>query len=99
MEKLKRNDEEFQNINITSKELINDYINIFLPLWEEDILKFENFKNTLTPDNIKELSIWSYIGLDEEINYNFKFINETTKSFYVPREKLLLWLENNNLVD
>lgn len=99
MEKLNKEYEEYQNICITEKNIIESFIKTFIQFWEEDTLMFENFKEKVKVENIKELSIWSYIGLKEEINYQFKFNDDTTKFFYTPEDKFMIWLEENNLVE
>ena len=49
---LEKNYDDFQEIVITSKELIKDFIETHIKIWEEDILKFENFKDLLNIENI-----------------------------------------------
>ena len=99
MEKLTKLDEDYQIIEITAKDIIEAFLKTFMPFWKEDILNFENINDQIKIENIKKLEIWSFIGLKEEINYNFTFNDNTTKSYYVPIAEFMIWLEKHDLVE
>lgn len=98
MNKLDKNYDDYQAIAITDKSLIKDFINTHISVWEEDILKFENFKSILTTDNIVQIDFYSYIGLDEELEYTFILTDDTRKHFHLDKELILKWLTNHNLI-
>lgn len=95
---LEKDYKEFQEIYIKDKVLIEDFIKTHMSIWEEDILKFENFKDLLTIDNIKEICFYSYIGIDEELEYTFIFNDETQRKFDLEKELLTRWLTNHTLI-
>lgn len=95
---LEKDYKEFQEIYITDKVLIEDFIKTHIPIWEEDILKFENYKHLLTVDNIKEICFYSYIGIDEELEYTFIFNDKTHRNFDLEKELLTRWLTNHTLI-
>lgn len=41
---LEKDYDDYQEITITDKNLIKDYIDKHIKIWKEDIIKFENFK-------------------------------------------------------
>lgn len=98
MNKLDRNYDDYQAIEIIDKKLIKDFIEKHLPIWEEDILKFNNFKHLLETSNIKSIDFYSYISIDEDLEYTFIFNDDTRRNFYLEKEYLLNWLTNNNLI-
>ena len=98
MDKLDRNYDDYQTIEIIDKKLIQDFIDKALPIWEEDILKFNNFKHLLEITNIKSIDFYSYISIDEDLEYTFIFNDDTRRNFYLEKEYLLNWLTNNNLI-
>ena len=67
MNKLNKNYDDYQEIEIIDKILIEDFLNTHIKLWEQDILKFENFKEYLTKDNINKIYFYSYISLSEDL--------------------------------
>ena len=77
MNKLDRNYDDYQAIEIIDKKLIKDFIEKHLPIWEEDILKFNNFKHLLEISNIKSIDVYSYISIDEDLEYTFIFNDDT----------------------
>ena len=98
MDKLDRNYNDYQTLEIIDKKLIKDFIEKHLPIWEEDILKFNNFKHLLEISNIKSIDFYSYISIDEDLEYTFIFNDDTRRNFYLEKEYLLNWLTNNNLI-
>ena len=98
MNKLDRNYDDYQAIEIIDKKLIKDFIEKHLPISEEDILKFNNFKHLLEISNIKSIDFYSYISIDEDLEYTFIFNDDTRRNFYLEKEHLLNWLTNNNLI-
>lgn len=99
MNKLNNNYQDYQEIEIIDKTLIDDFINKHFKLWEQDILKFDNFKESLTKDNINKIYFYSYISLDEDLEYQMIFNDETTKNFYLEKETIYNWLDKHNLID
>ncbi len=95
---LEKDYKEFQEIYITDKNLIEDFIKIHMPIWEKDILKFENFKDLLIVDNIKEICFYSYIGIDEELEYTLIFNDSSNKNFHLEKELLTRWLTDHTLI-
>lgn len=98
MNQLDYNYKEFQEIYITDKKLIEDFINTHMKIWQEDILKFDNFRDLLVVDNIKEICFYSYIGIDEELEYTFTFNDLSNRKFHLEKELLQRWLTNHNLI-
>lgn len=98
MEQLDKTYNDYQAIEINDKSLIEDFINTHIAIWQEDILKFDSFKGLLKLENIKQIDFYSYIGLDEELEYTFIFTDDTRKNFYLDKELILMWLTNHNLI-
>ena len=99
MNKLNKNYDDYQEIEVIDKKLIEDFLNTHFKLWEQDILKFENFKEYLTKDNINKIYFYSYISLSEDLEYQIVFNDETTKNFYLDKETIYNWLVKHNLID
>lgn len=98
MNKLDKNYNDYQYIEITDKKLIEDFLNSHMAIWDEDIINFKNLKQELTLDNIKQLDFYSYIGLDEELEYTF-ILNDNTQKHYALNEELIYkWLESKDLI-
>lgn len=95
---LEKDYKEFQEVYITDKNLIEDFLKTHIPVWEKDILKFANFKDLLVVDNIKEICFYSYIGLDEELEYTFIFNDSSNKNFHLEKDLLTRWLNNHTLI-
>lgn len=99
MNKLNNNYQGYQEIEIIDKTLIEDFLNTHIKLWEQDILKFDNFKESLTKDNINKIYFYSYISLTEDLEYQIVYNDETTKNFYLDKELIYNWLDKHNLID
>ena len=95
---LEKNYDDFQEIVITNKKLIKDFIDTHIKIWEEDILKFENFKDLLNIENIKSIEFYSYISITEDLNYTFIFNENSRRNFYLDNEVILTWLNNHTLI-
>lgn len=89
---------DYQDITITDKKLIKDFIDKHIKIWEEDIIKFENFRELLNIDNIKSIDFYSYIGITEELNYTFIFNDNSQRNFDLNTEVILTWLSNHSLI-
>ena len=89
---------DFQEITITDKKLIKDFIDKHIKIWEEDIIKFENFRELLNINNIKSIDFYSYIGITEELNYTFIFNDNSQRNFDLNTEVILTWLSNHSLI-
>ena len=99
MNKLNKNYQDHQEIEIIDKNLIEEFINDHLNLWEQDILKFDNFKSLLTKENINKIYFYSYISLDEDLEYQIVLNDQTTKNFYLEKEVIYKWLDKHNLIN
>lgn len=95
---LEKDYDDYQEITITDKKLIKDFIDSHLNVWEEDILKFENFKDLLNIDNIKSIDFYSYISINEDLNYTFLFNDNSRRNFYLDNKVILTWLNNHSLI-
>ena len=95
---LEKKYDDFQEIVITNKKLIKDFIDTHIKIWEEDILKFENFKDLLNIENIKSIEFYSYISITEDLNYTFIFNDNSRRNFYLYNEVILTWLNNHTLI-
>ena len=90
--------DDYQEIKITDKKIIKDFIETHFDIWEKDIIKFDNFKHLLNVDNIKSLDFYSYISIDEDLNYTFIFNDNTQRNFYLESETILKWLTNQSFI-
>lgn len=99
MDKLNNNYQDYQEIEIIDKNLIEEFINDHLNFWKQDVLKFENFKQLLTKENINKIYFYSYISLDEDLEYQIVLNDQTTKKFYLEKEQIYKWLNKHNLID
>ena len=95
---LEKNYDDYQEIVITNKKLIKDFIDAHIKIWEEDILKFENFKDLLNIENIRSIDFYSYISITEDLNYTFIFNDNSRRNFYLDNEVILTWLNNHSLI-
>lgn len=95
---LEKSYDDYQEIVITNKKLIKDFIDTHIKIWEEDILKFENFKELLNVENIKSIDFYSYISITEDLNYTFIFNDNSRRKFYLDTEVILTWLNNHTLI-
>lgn len=98
MDKLDRNYNDYQTLEIIDKKLIKNFVEKHISIWEEDILKFNNFKHLLEISNIKSIDFYSYISIEEDLEYTFIFNDDTRRNFYLEKEVLLNWLTDNNLI-
>ena len=95
---LEKDYDDYQEITITDKNLIKDYIDKHIKIWEEDIIKFENFKELLELNNIKSIDFYSYTGIPEDLNYTFIFNDNSQRNFDLNTEVILTWLSNHSLI-
>ena len=98
MDKLSKSYTEYQAIDIDDKQLIKDFLDKCYPVWEEDIINFKALSKDYKVENISTLSIWSYIGLEDELEYNFYFNDGTYKKFYIEKEFIYNFLVEHDLL-
>lgn len=98
MRKLYENYFEYQEIEITNKELITKFIEYFYPIWEIDIINFSNLKEEIIPKNVKNICFYSYIGINNELEYIITTQDNKKINYYIEKKALIVWLKQNNLI-
>ena len=99
MKKLYEKYSEYQEIEIIDKKLIKSFIQNFYPIWEKDIINFSALKEKLSPEKIKSICIYSYIGIKDELEYIITTKDNIVVKYYIEKELLTNWLKQNDLID